>query len=701
MLETGADSAALDIYANGWNSLDGPVSRSLRSMALSDVRQAAPQFAKFQAYFNSLDYADDFITDAIDSSGIFVEASRDQRAEIATRSLQCMVSFMLVLEKVYTALGMCEATSNGAREWGEAMAVFVGSIQGSDRGGVEGDGTSLYALGRDLCGSFNTCEASGEASINEDLMEAFSDGKELIEDGDCNGAEDIVNNEIIQSLPVPLIQGTLFFASVNDELDVGINDFEIAAGYILASSILPLVNDANATSASTIKRNMGFDRNQLPVPDGPGAVFEAISFALPGMKVDCRDVGSYDGNRAVCNAPVVRPHPKTPTNLGDGLYITTTDVKDRADIAKDIIDIKAALDSGSSQLAQLIYRDGQHSKVYNENGNEVGVRSLAGFSTTATLQMMDEPVFNIFRFALRGEDGLFLGNEDRLYADSVVNDAFQITTPAARTVAVEAMVAINLWMYLVHELFQTLKNCKNGMIADTDGIHSIDEAVAYWIGDGQIAGDSERGHLLYALAEEMGENFQNEVGGQARSNKNILRLFNEAKNVVGLPNACRGDPETYPRLRMIINDIVSQMTIPLVQGLIHNLRNNDRDRVKMYAHAFVPLVVACNPSLYAFLREKLMLLTYNVVEVEDIVERIRTTYDCLRITCDDVGQHTTETSSVCVDTPRLNAIAGYRPSNDVRQVSTILSCGSVWKIDCSQYIPSMLSLTWTSLRHPF
>jgi len=211
------------------------------------------------------------------------------------------------------------------------------------------------------------------------------------------------------------------------------------------------------------------------------------------------------------------------------------------------------------------------------------------------------------------------------------------------------------------------RRCKNGSISDTDGIHSIDEAVAYWIGDGQIAGDKERGHLLYALAEEMGENFQMVDSGQSRTNTNILRLFNQAKLELNFPDACSEDPGTYPRLRRIVNKIVSVMTVPLVQGLIHNLRVNDRDRVKLYAQAFVPLTAACDPDLFAFLYEKLISLTYNAVEVEDIVERIRNSYDCLGIRCDDVGQHFTESNDICIDTPYLESLAGYRPGNDVRQ----------------------------------
>lgn len=87
--------------------------------------------------------------------------------------------------------------------------------------------------------------------------------------------------------------------------------------------------------------------------------------------------------------------------------------------------------------------------------------------------MADEPWFNIFRYALQDEQGQFLGQDAGLYADSLMTEAFANTNPSSQTIAAEAVLVYNLWMYLVHELYQTLRQCKNKAIVDTDGIHSI------------------------------------------------------------------------------------------------------------------------------------------------------------------------------------------------------------------------------------
>lgn len=201
----------------------------------------------------------------------------------------------------------------------------------------------------------------------------------------------------------------------------------------------------------------------------------------------------------------------------------------------------------------------------------------------------------------------------------------------------------------------------------------MDVAVAYWIGDGQIAGDAQNGHLLYALAERFGEEFNIDDGGQSRTNTNILRLFNEAKNEVSLPNACSETKVTYTRLRRITNQLISRMTIPIIQGLISSLRKNDRDRVKIYSHAYLPLVAGCSSSLFDSIKESVLSMTYNIVDVEPLIELIRGSYPCLGLQCSDVGVHATEvTNDVpgCIDSDVISPLAGYKPSSDVREVST-------------------------------
>ncbi|KAL3918581.1 MAG: hypothetical protein SGILL_004169 [Bacillariaceae sp.] len=116
------------------------------------------------------------------------------------------------------------------------------------------------------------------------------------------------------------------------------------------------------------------------------------------------------------------------------------------------------------------------------------------------------------------------------------------------------------------------------------------------------------------------------------------------------------------------------MAIPLVQGLILSLRSNEREKVKIYSHAFVPLVAGCSPSLFESLSEKLLPLNYNVVEAEDIIDLIRDTYPCLGLTCSDIGVHdaeVTDEAPECNDPDVFAPLAGYRPASDVREYARL------------------------------
>jgi len=711
---TGAFPAALDYYVNGHNSLntDGTL-RSLSSVATSADRGIAGEhFQVFSDYFTRPDYADQIVLGILRKQGHFRDANNDQCAEAVLRTLQCQVTYMAVLEAMYTSVSRCgdPEQDDGVESWEKAVAMFVGSIEGPTRGGrAIGDGATLYGVGKELCFEFGTCEGSGDASVNEELINYFWDGRNLLEKFDCEGTQKLIEDKIISALPRAVIQASLYYAANNPLLKIGTDSPDLASGAAFVDAILPLVKKANATSEQIISSNMGFDLAKQPVPGGKDAVWDAFRFALPGMGVDCRDLGTLD-DETVCfpgstggsgggggstggntnstsegtNSTsggggdddddaeiVIRPDVETPTELADGLYTTTTYVKDRANIALDVVEIRNALeDSSDANLAKLLYETGSKSEIYNENGIKIGRRSFRSFSTQATLDMTEEPVFNIFMHALSSNDGKYMGKSSREYANTVVMSYFDSTDAAKRALIPEAIVVLNLWMYLAHELFETLSNCRMNVIKDKDGIHSIDEAVAYWVGDGQITGSGDNGHLLYALAERLGEKFDLDAGGQTRTNSNILRLFNQAQQELSFPNACSETSSTYASLRSLVNRIISQMTIPLVQGLIDALRQNDRNKVGMYAHAFVPLVSACDPSLYVFLQDKLLSLTYNVVEVETIVERIRTAYDCLGITCEDVGKHPDETDG-CTNTPKTNSLASYSPSADVRSYAML------------------------------
>ncbi|KAG7349119.1 low iron-inducible periplasmic protein [Nitzschia inconspicua] len=676
LMRTGASSAATDIYEKGHNSVaaaqfavddnEGTDLLSLKSLANSSARNGVPLFESYSTYFGTQNYADDIIVQTLSGTENYATATRSQRAEIVKRTLQTMVSNLAVATKMQSAIQQCKtgATDVARGDWDRAVALYVGSIEGILAGGHEGGrGEWMYALGNEVCDEFGVCETSGEAKVNQQLMFQFASGRDSLVDGECDHIERTMNNEILPRMAIPLLQGLVsnVIALSNGGDKTGV---QFAAVHIFSQALTPLLKEVSSNGSLILSQAFA-SFSSATNPD-VSTVVSALQNAIPAMSISCNEIGSPT-RYTLCTMPESAgdgTSQGTPTQLAEGLYITTTYVDDRASIALDIRDMAEALKEGNHQLAKLVYRDGKNSQQFDENGKFVKLRSLKQFSIENTNDMFDEPEFNIFMYALQG---------NRLYADDLVEEALENVSGNSDT-AVEACLVLNLWMEIIHSLHKTLNACKQKQLRNEEGVHSMDIAVAYWIGDSQRAGDSTNGHLLYALAESYGEKFGINEGGQSRTNTNILRLFNEAKNEVSLPNACSDSKTTYTKLRRIVNRIIPQMAIPLIQGLILSLRSNDRGRVKIFSHAFVPLVAGCSPSLFQLLKERLLNMNYNVIDVEELINLIRNSYPCLGLQCSDIGFHEaeiTQEAPECTDPDVFSSLAGYRPSTDVRELSRL------------------------------
>lgn len=678
MMEMDANIAAKDIYMKGRNSLKGSnLHRSLQDLSTSRAsvvddsgNTLNTEFQRFSGYFGGASYADTFIMGAFDGASPFDAASKEQIIAVVMTTLQTSVSFMHSINEFYAAVSDCQAGNyeKGIESWDKGVATLIGSIEGTERGGsVDGDGVLLYELAKQMCPLFGTCAGSDDALSNEVLIGDLLEGQSKLATRQCSAVLDVVKDKILPIIQIPLVQGTLNYASENDGKASTSQEASIGAGFALSRAILPQVDAAKKASARIISENMKFIQTPSYVHNGANAVFDAFSEALDGMGIACADVGVFvmTPTRGVCKTGKegnVTP-PSTPTVIANGLYTTTTYVEDRLKIAHDVRDIEKALKSGNKNLAIEIYSNGLNSDIFDSNGLKVGQRSLKSFSVTETQEMQQEPTFNFFRYALGDSDGAFRLRSVDEYADVISTTAFDNTKDP--TIASEAVIALNLWMYVTHELYQTLDNCKNKRLADDDGIHSIDEAVAYWIGDSQQAGSGEQGHVLYALAERTGELFGQEQNGQSRTNRNIIRLFNQAKVEISFPDACIANPYTHERLREVLTKIISLMTVPLIQSLIYNLERNDRDRVQIYAYSVVPLFAGCDPATFDFLNEQLIGMKYNAIDVDEIITRLQSGYSCLGLTCADVGVFKTGELPECTEVPSLNPLAGYKPARDV------------------------------------
>ena len=229
---------------------------------------------------------------------------------------------------------------------------------------------------------------------------------------------------------------------------------------------------------------------------------------------------------------------------------------------------------------------------------------------------------------------------------------------------------MNVWMYIVYMLHDAVHLCKFNQ--DAHALHSLDVAAALWIGDNQnIGGGSAHPHSLYAMAESMGGVFgQKGDDGETRVNSKIIHLFNKAKYMFEQEQCSASNPHgsfnAYEQLRIMVDDIVAQMNVPLLQKLIREMRSNtDKFRLDLYAMSVLPQLVGCNNNTFYFMMNELVTNQFQDRNFEVMWSIIQRSLSCLRLTCEDIGVYKGEARvTSCINNPKKEVLSGYVPTTD-------------------------------------
>ena len=150
---------------------------------------------------------------------------------------------------------------------------------------------------------------------------------------------------------------------------------------------------------------------------------------------------------------------------------------------------------------------------------------------------------------------------------------FSVLGDAARKEAVKKGSAyMNVWMYAIREFEDAIDDCTscdgecNEYSLNSGSVHAWDEGVAFYTGslEGTETGGDSGGKLVYRLAEKRCENFGtcgpngDATSGTAAVNIELFTLFAEGARLLE-----RGECSL---VRPVVDAIVSEMTVPLVQG---------------------------------------------------------------------------------------------------------------------------------------
>jgi hypothetical protein len=262
--------------------------------------------------------------------------------------------------------------------------------------------------------------------------------------------------------------------------------------------------------------------------------------------------------------------------------------------------------------------------------------------------------------------------------------------------APNAMVILNIWMQIIQKLYAAQTACKSGQ---GDPSLFIDEAAAYWIGDSQETGSSTEGHLLYALTEYLGQKYETSVkDSQSDINSRIIDQFNQAKAHMTLTQSCSASPLSHLKLKGIVDELITLMVVPLLQGLFYYLSIRDAVKTKVFALSVLPLFSTCSNSAYMELKGDLIDGDTTDVNKERVFSRIQSMYDCLGkfhtihegnpglfrqlkpfvilsdLTCDLVGFMTLNNYTRCQESISHDEIVGFSYVGDHDTVVKVCLC---------------------------
>merc|ERR1711988_439317 len=222
---------------------------------------------------------------------------------------------------------------------------------------------------------------------------------------------------------------------------------------------------------------------------------------------------------------------------------------------------------------------------------------------------------------------------------------------ATRTEAVKKGTAyMNVWMYVIREFEDAIDDCLTctsncNEHSSDNAVHAWDEGVAFYAGslEGTDLGGDSAGLLPYRLAEKRCANFRtcgsNADGtvGISKVNYDLNKLFNEGQLLL--------DAGKCASVRRVVDDIVSKMTVPLIQGTLRyafyvdsGIDNTAEAKAEgaVFAAAVLPLVHHCSATAAESIYENMRIGSPST-GFSAVKNAFESTYSCLGITCAEVG----------------------------------------------------------------
>lgn len=273
--------AVADVYREGGSSVnaDGSV-RTLAGFAA-----ATDRLHGVDDYYGTETPLDDWVTSALDGTGIFEGQSDAVRRQGAQKGIQNQIMIAWVVHELETALakaadGDLEPASGAPHNWDEAWAFYHGAEPGC----------APYATANSRAGNFGTTGADGEtAQANEAILAAMIAGRDALLAGDREGAQ-AAAAEVGRNVVITYSQAAIRYATLAvEDVEAGDDPLEhVVEGLAFFRVIEPIVGPAGA-DVDTIDAIFDLD---APAQNGGGdEVRAALQPAWDVLGITADDIG--------------------------------------------------------------------------------------------------------------------------------------------------------------------------------------------------------------------------------------------------------------------------------------------------------------------------------------------------------------------------------------------------------------------------
>ncbi|MEM9566357.1 MAG: FEA1-related lipoprotein, partial [Actinomycetota bacterium] len=287
LLDAGDFAAVETIYREGVNSVNSSGSmRSLGGFAARDDRSHG-----LDTFYGTATPLDDFVTAALDGSGIFEGQSDAVRSQGVEKGMRNQVMVAWVVHEINVAMGKAaegnfDIAEGAVHNWDEGWAFYHGSEPSC----------APFGTGNSRAGNFGTTGSDGEtAQANELILQAMIDGRDALLDENIAGAGTAAA-DAIKGLAIVYSQATIRYASLiegdladGDDAKAKEHQAEGLAFWRVMEATL-VENGADGDAINTI-----FDLANEPGANGFGdEVRDALAPAWEALGITDADIGELE-----------------------------------------------------------------------------------------------------------------------------------------------------------------------------------------------------------------------------------------------------------------------------------------------------------------------------------------------------------------------------------------------------------------------